>query len=77
MKKDNYGHRIQPKSELESINTYFANYTTSMTVTCFDEDSQIHFIIRDGNKKAIYSMDMDEVNKLRKYLATNLKYQKG
>ena len=77
MKKDNYGHRVQPKSEMESINTYFANYTTSMTITCFDEDSEMHFIVRDGNKKAIYTMTMEEVEELRKYLARNLKWQKG
>lgn len=77
MKKDNYGHRVQPKAERESINTYFANYTTSMTVTCFDEDSEMHFIVRDSDKKAIYTMTIDEAKQLKRCISENLKHQKG
>ena len=76
MKTDNLGHRVQPKSERECINTYFSNYTTSMTVTCFDEDSEIHIIVRDGKQKAIYTMPVHEVERLRKWLSKNLKLQK-
>ena len=34
-------HRKQPKSELETVNIYFVNYTSSVTVHCFDEDGEL------------------------------------
>ena len=34
-------HRKQPKAERVGVNIYFVNYTQSMTVHCFDEDSEI------------------------------------
>ncbi len=66
-------HRKQPKAERECVNTYFVNYTTSMTVTCFDEDSEMHIIVRDGKQKAIYTMPVDEVKRLKKWLNEHLK----
>lgn len=69
-------HRKQVKEERESINIYFANYDTSMTIGCFDEDSEMSFIVRDGKQKAMYVMDMNEAKELKKWLTQHLKYSK-
>lgn len=68
---------VQPKSELKGINIFFSNTdVNSMTVNCFDEDSEMSIIIRDNGKKAIYSMTVWEVKELKKWLNEHLKNEK-
>ena len=64
------------KEELEGVNIFFSTGDSAMTVHCFDEDSDMAIVIRDGGKKAIYTMSEWEVKELKKWLTEHLKNQK-
>lgn len=70
-------NRKQPKEELEGINIFFSTGDSCMTVHCFDEDSDMGIVIRDGKSKAIYTMNEWEVKELKKWLTENLKNNKS
>jgi len=70
-------NRKQPKEELEGVNIFFSVGDSSMTAHCFDEDSEMSIVIRNGRKKVIYTMTEWEVKELKKWLTEHLKNQKG
>lgn len=55
------------------INIMFGDYGNTMTVSCFDEDSEMSIVIRSEKSKAVYSMNIWEVKQLKKWLNEHLK----
>jgi len=65
------------RNEDAVIDIFFSNTdANTMTVNCFDEDSEMAIIIRDNGKKAIYLMTVWEVKQLKKWFNEYLKNNK-
>lgn len=63
--------------EPEGINIFFSNTEkNTMTVNCFDEDSEMSIIIWDNGNRSIYSMTIWEVKQLKKWFNEHLKNEK-
>lgn len=61
----------------QGVHIFFSNTdANTMTVNCFDEDSEMSIVIRDSGRKAIYSMSIWEVKQLKKWLNENIKNEK-
>lgn len=67
--------KIMAKKETP-IQKVFRNFGSSLTVNCFDEDSEMYFVIRSDGRKTVYGMTIDEVKGLKNYLNAMLKCEK-